>query len=117
MTHPLTQYYDMLKILDEDADMRNDVYDELMRKEKEVLNVVNRVANQKDSPSLLTFPNISVTEGIARFSFTWKNIITELIDSRGKDTFIILLKDDRKVYVGLMIIILAFFIFFMSVSE
>lgn len=119
MTHPLAEYNDLLKLLEDDEKMRKDVYQDLVNKEKDVLDIISRVAEQKEraSPFLTPFSRITVAEAIARFSFTWKNIVTELIESRGHNFFIIMLKDDRKIYVGIMIIMLALLIFFVGVSE
>lgn len=120
--HPVKEYSDLLNLIEQDSTTREDVYQELIKKEEKVLDVVSRVSSQmleknNNDNSLL---DMSISEATARFANTWKNIYVEMIESRSVDPrkiADIVTKDDRKVYVGFMLVMIAMFLYFISVSH
>ncbi len=108
---PYQSYSNILSLLQEDALSRKDVYTELMKKEKKVLDTVNRVVNQdnENTKESLLFINLSISDLIARFAYNWQNIFQELIiDKKFADLPLILFDKERKFYVGIMLLIVAF---------
>jgi predicted CopG family antitoxin len=123
--YPLKEYSDLLKLLKDDEMSREDIYQELINKEKEVLDVVSRVASQ-DSHTKVSkelFPNLTFTEAIARFANVWTNIFTETVENASTGRMhnlhpsTLLLKGDRKIYVGAMLVIIALMMFFISITQ
>lgn len=118
MDRPLKNYNDLLKLLEQDNNLQKDVYSELIEKEHNVLEVSNRIANQKHESDAISnmFLNISLSNIIARFGFTWQNIFEELIVDRDYKSIVsILFKQDRKIYVGMMVILIAIFIYMANI--
>lgn len=118
--NPLKQYSDLINLIETDAASREDVYTELIKKEEKVLDVISRVATQNDKKKTHKFSDLSIAESIARFANTWKNIFVESVEAKSKDPRIyasIIMKDDRKIYVGLMMVIFAMFLYFISVGD
>lgn len=118
--YPLKEYTDVLNLIDKDSVTRQDVYTELLKKEDKVLDVIARVANQDEIKRKGRLMEMSISEAIARFANTWKNIFVESIEAKSKDPRTygnIITKDDRKVYVGVMLVVIAMFLFFISVTD
>ena len=116
-TMPFQNYSNMMYMLENDKLSRKDVYSELMKKEDKVLDITSRLANQNRKIEMdnLFFVNLSISDLIARFSFTWQNIFNELIiERRYNDLPLILFNNERKFYVGMMLIIISIFFIVMS---
>lgn len=111
--NPLNNYGDLLKLLNEGGN-KSEVYTKLMNKEKNVLDVASRISTQESEKDLKSnfLLNLSIHELIARFAFTWQNIFEEtFVEKNIYSIPIILLKKDRKIYVGIMVILIAFFLY------
>lgn len=111
---PLKSYSDLLHLIDIDEDLRKDLYTELVNKEKNVLDVSSRIATQENEKTLVSsfFLNLTLREIIAKFAFTWQNIFEELVVDRQYDKLpVILFQKDRKIYVGIMILFIVFFLY------
>lgn len=111
---PVKSYNDILKLLENGELQGKDVYTELMQKEKHVLDVSSRIATQEKEQTMFStmFLNLSIYEIITRFAFTWQNIFTEIFIE--KDYWSIpdiLFKKDRKIYIGLMMLLISCFLF------
>lgn len=118
--NPVKEYNDILNLLASDKSGKNEVYQQLLSKETNVLDTINRVANTKqkmDFQSTL-FYNMSLIHLIAVFGNTWKNIFQELvIERRFKETLLILTMGERKIHLGIMIVILSIFLFLIDSSS
>lgn len=106
-----SEYQDLTEILSR-SDVNN-VYEDLMKKESQVLNTVNSlVKHYKDSELKETmFYNKSILDFIASFFNELSFIVKDLPKiSNVKDLKNMLMKDDRVLYVGFLLMIIAFFI-------
>ena len=111
---PLNDYNDMLQLLKSDDMSRKDVYSELMEKEENVLNTISRISSQERIKTIYenTFGQLTIRDVFARFAFTWQNIFNELIVERMfSQALDVLFMGDRKIYVGIMIVIISLFLF------
>lgn len=116
-------YKDILNTLQADETV---VYEEIMdkiQKDKELLKVLDRMTQQeqqKENTSAL-FYNQTLVEVVSKFANTWVNIFQELFVERHfqtlQDVHDIFLGPDRKIYVGLMVVIVALFLFFIDISR
>lgn len=116
-TAPFQSYSNMMYMLENDKLSRKDVYTELMKKEDKVLDITSRLANKNNTVQKenLLFVNLSISDLIARFAFTWQNIFNEFIIERRYDELpMILFANERKFYVGMMFIIISVFLILMS---
>lgn len=110
-------YNDLLQLLKDDDAARKDVYQNLMEKEERVLNALSSAKNNTNSKNTLTnlFLNMSLSDIVARFAYTWQNIFHELVIDRQMNALpMILFRQERKLYVGLMLIFISGFLFLAS---
>lgn len=118
VSNPVKEYNDILNLLNNGA-AKDDVYDHLMQREKEVLNAVNRVAESEMSKTTYksSFLNMSVIDLIGNFAKTWLAIYTEFLHLKNpRDIVRILWTRERKIYVGIMIVGIALFFFFVDIA-
>ena len=115
----VSEYKSLLNMLETRS--KDDIYQQLMQKEKAVLDTINVVANTENSKKTEAkiIYNKPVLQVIALFANTWHNIFKELIiESKGyKHIVDILWIGDRKVYVGAMIVFIALILFFIDISK
>jgi tetrahydromethanopterin S-methyltransferase subunit A len=115
------EYSKLLKLLNSKTDDPSTVYEELIKKEDRVLDVVNRVVNYSNEKQVKSeeFMNLSLNHIVARLFTVIKAIMSEIMLVRNFNQFmdVVTKEDDRKIYVGLFFIILAVFIFFIVISS
>ena len=91
---------------------KENVYQELLNVEKNVLETVKRVTEHEQTKKHSKLIDKSVIEHIYLFSNTWKNIIIEIfVEKQYKTLKEIFMNNDRKVYVGIMFIVIALVFF------
>ena len=111
MDNPQKSYDELLSLLQEDDVYQKDVYNTVMNKEDKALDIMGRMAMKDEQKKQFTLSHLSVTAFVARFAFAWQNIFTELIIERQfSDVIEILFHGERKVHVGIMIILISFFL-------
>lgn len=111
------EYKNLLNLL-EKSDVST-VYEELIKKEENVLHTINRVANLKatEDQKKTDFLSMPMHQIILKLYATLKAIHHELLRVKSvKQVPKIFLKDDRKIYLGIMLVILALFLFFICIS-
>lgn len=97
----------------------HDIYEELMKKETHVLDTVNRVVNYSNEKQVKNseFANTSINDIAHKLFWNIRLISMELFDVKNvQDLKRVLLKDDRKIYVGLTCVIISLFLFFIIIS-
>lgn len=112
-------YNDLLMLLESDDNAKKDVYSKLMDQEKEVLRTLSLASNISKDKEIVTnmFLNMSIADLMAKFAFTWQNIFNELIiEKQFKILPMVLFKQERKIYVGMMLIIISCFLFVASIN-
>lgn len=120
---PSSEYTKLLTSLKDDKMTKGDVYTELVKKESNVLSTVNRMIDHEQQKKIDTtlFYNMSLLSMVAVFANTWKNIFLELaIQKSFRDIpglLDIFTKNDRKIYVGLMIALIGLSLFFVDISS
>lgn len=112
------EYKDLMNLLNK-ADPK-DVYEELIKKEDNVLNTINRVVNHSNEKEIKMqeFTNMSLDDIIHKLFWNLRLITNELysiktVQDLGKS----LLKDDRKIYIGIMMLLISLFLFFIIISN
>ena len=112
-------YNDLLMLLESDDNAKKDVYSNLMDQEKEVLRTLSLASNILKDKKIVTnmFLNMSLADLMAKFAFTWQNIFNELIIEKQFTILpMVLFKQERKIYVGIMLIIISCFLFVASIN-
>lgn len=117
--NPYKDYSEFLKLLEDTTLNKDDVYQQIISKEKNALEVINRVSQnlaEKKKADLL-FYNMTVLDIIAMLTNTWKNMLNELVANKSTNILPIVWKGDRKIYTGITIVMVALILFFLDVSR
>lgn len=98
-----------------------DSYQDLMGKETKVLDTVNRVVKfyRDEDIKNIEFINHDMNTIFTRFFHVWKEIIDDYTTVSGPNKSItdIFMSDDRPIYVGISLMIIALIIFFIESSK
>jgi hypothetical protein len=115
---PNAEYASIIHLLDANQISKGDAYSQIMDKEKNALETINRVVDHEQDKTIqkALFFNQSILANLALFSNTWKIIIAELMTvTSANDLKEILYRPDRKIYVGMMIFAIALFIMMVEI--
>jgi tetrahydromethanopterin S-methyltransferase subunit A len=117
MAYQNLEYSKLVNLLNKSD--QSQVYEELMKKEDHVLDTINRVvnfSNEKEKKSS-EFLNKSINEHVHHFFWTMNNILADLSKVKNIQNFRkVLFKDDRQIYIGILLVIIALFLFFVIIS-
>lgn len=112
-----SEYKSLMDIVDKsDAES---MYPDLMKKETKVLDTVNHVVNHyKDTNSQNSmFMHKSMYEIYNLFFLEWPVIMSELLKVKSVDDVIdVLTKNDRLIYIGILLVLASFILFFVNSS-
>lgn len=116
------EYKNLLKDLKNEDATKDTIYERLMTKEDNVLNLIGRVVDQKNQELFQdsVLYNQSLFEIMMKFANTWKSIMQEvLVEKRSipHEYMEIFYLGDRKIYVGMMLVFIALLLFFVSSSS
>lgn len=101
-------------------DDRGDAYQRLLNKEERVLRTVDRIVNQtrENIVEEQAFLHMSLTDIAIRCLRTLQTVIDELLHMRSPYDIVHILWDgDRKIFLGIILVLLSFLIFFVSASS
>lgn len=111
-----SEYTSLVDILEKSDDQ---TYEELMKKEQNVLSTVNNVVNHIKSREAKSeqFINHSISDAVMNFFLMWSNMFTDLGKSKtASEVLDSFTKDNRIIYIGISFIICAFLIFLVESS-
>lgn len=105
-------YKDLVSELQNETVSKETLYEQLMSKESNVLGLIGRIANEKNTKVFenTIFFNNSLFEILMLFANTWKQIIHEIFIEKKKLTDFwmeIFYLGDRKIYTGMMMVFMA----------
>lgn len=102
------------------SDVRADAYAKLVKREARVLRTVDRVVNSARHKTIddESFVHLSLSEIAMRTLRKLQLIIDDLLHiKRPHDVVDVLWKGDRKIYVGLLLMLTSFLVFFATASS
>lgn len=109
-----SEYKSLVDILDKSSDS---TYEDLMAKEKNVLSTVNHVVKHIKDREVKNsqFINKSLSEIVERFFLMWPEVIGEITTTKTPAEFYeALIKEDRLIYFGIMLIVIGLLLFMVS---
>lgn len=115
----MTEYKQLLQQLDKHKISKDDVYAELMAKENNALSKLSGVASEELDNSLndMVFYNMPLLDLVVIIINNWSNMFTEfIIHQKFGNWKQIFWDNDRKLYLGVLIVLISFLLFFMSIS-
>jgi len=117
---PETEYSKLTNLLQNKTLSKDEIYLELINKEKNALTTINRVVDheQKKQYDDSLFYNMPLLTILALFINTWRNIFLELMTMHHFDIgmlYEVFSKKDRKIYVGLMLLFITFFMYVIDI--
>jgi hypothetical protein len=95
------------------------IYEKIMEKEENAINLMNRVAEEKlkNKEKSNTFLNLTIKEIFTVSIIKWLMIYNEVVNFKNYDLKKVFYDGDRKIYVGVMLIIIALILFFAEISN
>lgn len=113
-------YNDLVSQLADGAS-KESVYEEIMAKEQNRIDLINRVVSQKQDATVQSniFYNRNLIDIAIEFSNVWKSIFTEIFIQKTpiQKWQSIMYDGDRKIYMGIMCILIGFFLYFVDASS
>lgn len=113
-----SEYKALVDILDKSE--LDETYKELMKKEDKVLDTVNSVVNhyKERKQAKKQFINMSIYEIYNLFFLEWPLFIMDLYKVKKLDDFIVVVsKGNRLIYIGVMLVLISFILFFVENSK
>lgn len=96
-----------------------DIYEELLKKEDKVLDTVNRVVNYSNAEEVrqTEFENMSMNELTHNMFWTLQKIGREAWDIKTiQDVYRVMFTGERKFYLGVVVVMVSLFLFFVIIS-
>jgi len=112
-----SEYKSLVDILDASSNDNASTYEDLMKKEKNVLDTVNHVVKHiNDTDVKSTFILDKSLDTVAQQMFVmWPVVIKEFSTVKTpQDVISVVTKNDRSVYIGITLMLIAFFLFVLS---
>jgi hypothetical protein len=122
MPEPKIQYSEYQSVVDLlNKSDQDSVYQDLMKKEDKTLDTINKVIKYyKDNDyKNKQFINMNFWEVILRFGDIWTEIYNDVSNTKKYDISLlsIFLKEDRPIYIGVVLIVISIFIMFIILSD
>lgn len=120
MSRITQDYKDVLQMVQDPTYSKGDVYERIMKKEENALNLLNRVAEKQLQSELLSdnIMDMSVLQIVASFADTWRRIYQEVVLNPKIDNIMVLLWTPKnRVHVGIMVILTAIVIYFVDITN
>lgn len=116
-----SEYKSLVDIIEKSQNHEN-TYEEVMKKEEKVLDTMNRVIKYYRDVDIKEnqFVNIPVSKAVYRFFNVWLDIYNDLMDAnttKGVDIVSVFTKDDRLVYIGVMLVLLSVFLYYVEITR
>jgi hypothetical protein len=110
----MNNYKEILSMVEDQN--KEEVYTALMAKEKDVLDTINRMVEQKPVTNL-SFVDQSLFDLVTNFALAWKRIYQEAVLYKQRDVMALFYNNERKIYVGVMLVVIALFLYFIDTSR
>jgi hypothetical protein len=112
------EFRDFVEMLENGDVYEKDVYQGIMKKEKAYLEEVNKMMETKASFKQQYFSKLSVGDHYMKFIDCLRKIFKEsLLISHVSELPWIFLYGERKIYIGILLVVLSLFLFFISISN
>lgn len=115
-----SEYKSLVDIL-EKSDNHENTYQEVMNKETNVLKTINNVVNYYRDVDIKErqFVNMNISYVVYRFFNIWGDIFKELVNTDPKKLSLldVFTKDDRLIYIGVMLILISIFLYYIDISR
>lgn len=113
-------YTNLINALDNDVSKQT-IYEEVMAKEKNRIDMINRVVEQQQSLKTESsiFYNKRLIEIAITCAETWRAMFYNVVNDKPKsisELYNIFLHDDRRIYTGIMIVLIGMFLYFIDIS-
>lgn len=118
-----SEYKTLLDDLNNEERTKETIYEKLMSKETKIIDLINRVVDtkqQKNIESNLIY-NKTFFEMVLMFGHVWRDIINDIFIYRKlkttRDAITIFYSNERKIYIGITLLLIAFILFYLDISR
>lgn len=114
-----SEYKSLLNLIE--SENQDNTYEELMKKEKNTLDTVNKVIKYYQDNDIMkkNFSNMTFYEIVLRTSEVWTDIFNDIVTwkSTKKNAMEVFYNEDRMIYIGIFLIFVSLFLFFIVISD
>lgn len=113
-------YKDFIDMLENSELDTKDVYQEIMRKEKDALDAINHIAEKRAKATAPrdVVAGMSLNDHYFRMIRCVRDIFTDcLVLTDPRELPWVFLDGDRKIYVGFLLVVMSLFLFFVTISN
>jgi hypothetical protein len=98
---------------------RDTLYEELMAKEKERIDLLNRMVKLGGDEIALhsLIYNHKLIDVVISCANAWKNMFEDVVTFKNYDMISVFYENDRKIYSGVLICLIAILLYFMDISN
>ena len=116
-----SEYKSLVDVIEKSQNHEN-TYEEVMKKEEKVLDTMNRVIKYYRDVDIKEqqFVNMPISKVVYRFFNVWIEMFNELMDANNTkrvDFLSVFTKDDRLVYIGVFLVLLSVFLFYVEITR
>lgn len=103
-----SEYKNLIDILDNSENVNSTAYEDLMKKEQNVLSTVNHVVKHIQDKKEDQFMNMRLEHIIQDFFMVWPKIVSDLTHVKSiSEMYDVFTKENRIIYCGIMLIIVS----------
>jgi len=114
------EYKDVLNMIQDPSYNKSDIYEQIMKKEDNALNILSRIAENEQRKDLKTdnFMEMSMMQIIASFADSWKRLYQEaILEPDPKKIMAMMWTPKYRLNVGLMILMIALLVYLVDLSQ
>jgi hypothetical protein len=111
-------YDDLLQDLQTDQTVASTVYEKIMEKEENRINLINRVIDHKLKENIkkTIVLNSTLSDIVRQTVSTWWEIYNDILHKKTTDPLLLFWEGDRKMFTGVFIVMIALVLFFVDIT-
>jgi len=111
-------YEDLLQDLQNDQTGASTVYEKIMEKEENRINLINRIIDHKLKEKIQTriLVNSTVSDVFRQTVSTWWAIYNDILHRKLTDPIVLFWAEERKLFTGVFIVMISLVLFFVDIT-
>lgn len=105
--------------LETNENTRGNIYEQIMQKEENAINLMHRIAEQKSNTQNIdsNVLNQSIREMARNSILQWMSMYNDIVQTKNYDIVHVFYNQDRKIYTGILLVLISIVLFFVEISE
>lgn len=105
--------------LETNENTRGNIYEQIMQKEENAINLMHRIAEQKSNEKNTesNILNQSIRDMARNTIIQWMSMYNDIIQTKNYDIVHVFYNQERKIYTGILLVLISVVLFFVEISE